>query len=152
MRWIEILEAGYSPSLLLGTRFTPYIMTFSPNKTCSKIAPLSFAVLAGVSSSMPGSLPLPPPLTGEHLGYSTPLLKGGNSCPQGNALTSCHIINEELGGNSGEGAWRCGCPKQEAAVLGNICTARGQGFGETPGSLGKNVGCSGLEMGEDCVD
>lgn len=123
MRWIVILEAGYSPSLLLGTRLIPYIMTFSPNNTYSKIAPLSFAVLAGVSSSMPGSPPLPPPLTGKHLDYSTPLLKDGNSCPQGNALKSCHIINKELGGNSGEGAWRCGYPKQQAAVLGNICKA-----------------------------
>lgn len=71
--------------------------------------------------------PLLPPLTGEHLGHSTHLLKGGNSCPQGNALKSCHNINEELG----EGAWKCDCLGQEAVV---------QGFGETPGSLGKNGG------------
>lgn len=63
---------------------------------------------------MPGWQPLLPPLTGEHLGHSTLLLKGGNSCPQGNALKSCHNINEELG----EGAWKCDCLGQEAVVLG----------------------------------
>lgn len=92
-------------------------MTFSPNNTCSKIATLSYALLVGVSWLEP----LLPPLTGEHLGRSTPLLKGENSCPQGNALKSCHNINEELG----EGAWKCDCLGQEAVVLGNICKARG---------------------------